>query len=104
VSFKKSRCSWNKLRTSAGAKTIYMPKYGAEVIMPLIFAKAGEVNRIKKIGGKDETKHFLNNLGFVEGGEITVISENAGNLIVNVKDTRVAISKEMANRILVSVN
>ena len=49
--------------------------------MPLVFAKAGEVNKIKKIGGKDDTKHFLNNLGFVEGGEITIISENSGNLI-----------------------
>lgn len=70
-------------------------------MMPLTFAKAGEVNCIKKIGGKDETKRFLNNLGFVEGGEITIVSENAGNLIVNVKNTRVAISKEMANRIVV---
>ncbi len=69
--------------------------------MPLVFAKAGEVNKIKKIGGKDETKNFLNKLGFIEGGEITVITENAGNLIVNVKDTRVAISKEMANRIII---
>jgi ferrous iron transport protein A len=70
-------------------------------MMPLAFAKAGEVNSIKKIGGKDETKRFLNNLGFVEGGEIIIVSENAGNLIVNVKNTRVAISKEMANRIVV---
>ncbi|MHB8065536.1 MAG: FeoA family protein, partial [Ruminiclostridium sp.] len=54
-----------------------------------------------KIGGKDETKRFLNNLGFVEGGEIIIVSENAGNLIVNVKNTRIAISKEMANRIVV---
>ncbi|QNU67055.1 ferrous iron transport protein A [Ruminiclostridium herbifermentans] len=69
--------------------------------MPLVFAKAGEVNKIKKIGGKDETKNFLNKLGFIEGGEIIVITENAGNLIVNVKDTRVAISKEMANRIII---
>jgi ferrous iron transport protein A len=70
-------------------------------MMPLTFAKAGEVNFIKKIGGKDETKRFLNNLGFIEGGEITIVSENAGNLIVNVKNTRVAIGKEMANRIVV---
>jgi ferrous iron transport protein A len=70
-------------------------------MMPLTFAKAGEVNLIKKIGGKDETKRFLNNLGFVEGGEITIVSENAGNLIVNVKNTRIAIGKEMANRIVV---
>ncbi|HKM32883.1 MAG TPA: FeoA family protein [Oscillospiraceae bacterium] len=69
--------------------------------MPLTFAKAGEINSIKRIGGKDETKRFLNSLGFVEGSEITIVSENAGNLIVNVKDTRVAISREMANRIVV---
>lgn len=69
--------------------------------MPLTFAKAGEINSIKRIGGKDETKRFLNSLGFVEGSEITIVSENAGNLIVNVKDTRIAISREMANRIVV---
>ena len=69
--------------------------------MPLSFAKTGEVNSIKKIGGKDETKRFLNTLGFVEGSEISIVSENAGNLIVNVKNTRVAISREMANRIVV---
>jgi ferrous iron transport protein A len=70
-------------------------------MMPLTFAKAGEKNSIKKISGKDEVKRFLNNLGFVEGGEITVVSENAGNLIVNVKEARIAISREMANRIIV---
>ena len=70
-------------------------------MMPLTFAKAGERNSIKKIGGKDDTKRFLNSLGFVEGGEVTIVSENGGNLIVNVKETRVAISREMANRIIV---
>ncbi len=70
-------------------------------MMPLSFAKAGEKNRIKKIGGKDETRRHLNNLGFVEGGEVSIVSENAGNLIVNVKESRIAISKEMANRIVV---
>lgn len=69
--------------------------------MPLTFLKEGEVNSIKKIGGKDEARRFLNNLGFVEGSEISVIAENAGNLIVNIKNTRVAISREMANRIVV---
>jgi len=70
-------------------------------MMPLTFAKAGEKNLIKKIGGRDETKRHLNNLGFVEGGEVSVVSEIAGNLIVNVKESRIAISKEMANRIVV---
>lgn len=70
-------------------------------MMPLTFAKAGKKNLIKKIGGRDETKRHLNNLGFVEGGEVSVVSEIAGNLIVNVKESRIAISKEMANRIVV---
>lgn len=69
--------------------------------MPLTLVKTGEVNAIKKINGKDDTKRFLENLGFTVGGEIVVISEIAGNMIVNIKDTRVAISKEMARRILV---
>lgn len=69
--------------------------------MPLAFATIGQSNVIKKIGGRDKTKKFLENLGFVIGGTVTVISENAGNLIVNVKDTRVAISKEMASKIMV---
>ena len=56
---------------------------------------------IKKIGGKQETKKFLETLGFVVGGTITVISEINGNMIVNVKDSRVAIGKDMANKIMV---
>ena len=69
--------------------------------MPLTMAKAGEINSIKKIGGRDEAKRFLEKLGFVVGGNVVVVSELAGNVIVNIKDTRVAISKEMANRIIV---
>lgn len=69
--------------------------------MPLTMAKAGEVNHIKKIGGKAEIKKFLENLGFVVGSAVTVISEISGNLIVNVKDSRVAISREMASKIIV---
>lgn len=72
--------------------------------MPLSMVKTGEVNIIKKIGGKEETKRFLENLGFVTGGAVTVVSEIGGNMIVNVKDSRVAIGKEMANKILVSCN
>jgi ferrous iron transport protein A len=63
--------------------------------------KPGETNTIKKVGGKEETRKFLENLGFVTGGEVTVVSEIEGNLIVNVKDSRVAIGKDMANRIMV---
>ena len=70
-------------------------------MMPLSMVKPGETNTIKKVGGKEETRKFLENLGFVAGGEVTVVSEIEGNLIVNVKDSRVAIGKDMANRIMV---
>ncbi len=69
--------------------------------MPLSMAGTGEPNIIKRIGGKEETRRFLENLGFVTGGMVTVVSETGGNLIVNVKDSRVAIGKDMANKILV---
>lgn len=69
--------------------------------MPLTMAKAGEMNKIKKVGGKEESRRFLESLGFVTGGEVMVISEISGNVIVNVKDSRVAISREIANKILV---
>ena len=70
-------------------------------IMPLTMATAGSQNTVKKVTGKDEVRRFLESLGFVVGGSVTVISELNGNLIVNVKDTRVAISRSMANRIMV---
>ncbi|MGI5935565.1 MAG: FeoA family protein [Oscillospiraceae bacterium] len=70
-------------------------------MMPLTMAKVGEENLIKKIGGKAETKKFLESLGFIAGSPVTVISEIAGNLIVSVKDSRVAVSREMANKIIV---
>ena len=70
-------------------------------MMPLTMANVGETNVIKKIGGKEETRRFLENLGFVVGGVVTVISEVGGNIIVNVKDSRVAIGRDMANKILV---
>lgn len=69
--------------------------------MPLTMVKTGELNHIKKVGGKEETRRFLENLGFVVGGTVTVISEIGGNLIVNVKESRIAIGKEMANKIIV---
>ena len=69
--------------------------------MPLTMVATGEPNVIKKIGGKEETRRFLENLGFVTGGMVTVVSEIGGNMIVNVKDSRVAIGKDMANKILV---
>ncbi len=70
-------------------------------MMPLTLADTGEENIIKKIGGNPDTKKFLENLGFVVGGTVTVISEIGGNVIVNVKDSRVAVSKEMACKIMV---
>ena len=69
--------------------------------MPLTMAVCGEPNTIKRVGGKEETKKFLENLGFVAGSVVTVVSAASGNLIVNVKDSRVAIGREMANKILV---
>ncbi|MCM1157221.1 MAG: ferrous iron transport protein A [Bacteroidales bacterium] len=69
--------------------------------MPLTMAKEGEANIIKKVGGKEETRKFLENLGFVSGGTVTVISMLDGNVIVNVKDSRVAIGKDMASHIMV---
>lgn len=70
-------------------------------MMPLTFANTGEENIIKKVGGNPETRKFLENLGFVVGGAVTVVSEIGGNVIVNVKESRVAVSKEMANKIMV---
>lgn len=69
--------------------------------MPLTMARTGENNLIKRIGGKEDVRRFLESLGFVVGGNVTVVSENQGNVIVNVKESRVAISREMANKILV---
>ena len=70
-------------------------------MMPLSMAKEGELNVIKKVGVKEETRQFLENIGFVTGGMVTVISQMGGNLIVNVKESRVAIGKDMANKIMV---
>lgn len=70
-------------------------------MLPLTMASQGEPMTIKKIDGKQETKKFLETLGFVVGGTVTVVSEINGNMIVNVKDSRVAIGKDMANKIMV---
>lgn len=69
--------------------------------MPLSFAVIGENNVIKRILGKAEIKKHLANLGFVVGGNVSVVSENQGNMIVSVKGSRVAISSEMANKIFI---
>ncbi len=70
-------------------------------MMPLTMANTGEPLVIRKVGGKAETRQFLENLGFVTGGTVTVVSEIGGNMIVNVKDSRVAINKDMANKIMI---
>lgn len=69
--------------------------------MPLLMAKPGEVNKITAVRGKNEIKRHLENMGFIEGASITVITEFDGNLIVNVKDARVALSKNMASKIYI---
>ncbi len=69
--------------------------------MPLTMARKGEINLIKKIGGKEDTKRFLESLGFVTGGVVTVISEIGGNMIVNIKESRVAINRDMAKKIMI---
>ncbi len=70
-------------------------------MMPLALAEVGEMNTIKKIGGNPEVKKHLENLGFVVGGNVMVINTLGGNVIVNVKEARVAISEEMARRIMI---
>ncbi len=70
-------------------------------MMPLSLAEIGEENIIKRIGGKPEIKKHLENLGFVVGGSVKIISQLGGNVIVNVKETRVAISQEMAQKIMI---
>ena len=70
-------------------------------MMPLTMAGIGEVNTILKIGGNEETRRFLANLGFVTGTEISVVSAIGGNVLVNVKDARVAVNSDMAKHIMI---
>ena len=70
-------------------------------MLPLLLAPVGEANVIKKVSGNPQIKSHLETLGFVPGTEVTVINEIAGNLIVNIKETRIAVSKEMAQKIMV---
>lgn len=69
--------------------------------MPLTMAAIGEVNKILRVGGNEETRRFLENLGFIAGAEITVLSAIGGNVIVNIKDSRIAINADMARHIMV---
>lgn len=70
-------------------------------MMPLSMVNIGEQNKIIKVGGNEETKRLLENLGFVPGSVVTVISQTGGNIIVNVKDSRIAIGRSMAAKIMV---
>ncbi len=70
-------------------------------MMPLTLAAPGERQTILRVGGKQEVRKHLETLGFVAGGDVTIISEIGGNVIVNVKDARIAISREMAQKIMV---
>lgn len=70
-------------------------------MMPLSMAKTGETVTIRKITGKDELRQHLAELGFVVDGTVTVVNEIAGNLILQVKDSRIALDRTMANRIMV---
>ena len=70
-------------------------------MMPLTMAKTGETVTIRKISGKDEVRQHLAELGFVVDSDVTVVSEIAGNLILQVKDSRIVLDKTMANRIMI---
>ena len=70
-------------------------------MMPVVLADIGKENIIKKIGGSPEVRQHLENLGFVVGGTVTIINSLGGNVIVNVKESRVAVSEEMARKIMV---
>lgn len=74
------------------------------IMMPLSMISSGESGVINRISGGDDTKRFLNNLGFVEGGSVRVISKVEGNIIVSIMDSRIAIGKNMANKIMVERN
>ena len=69
--------------------------------MPLTMAKTGETVTIRKITGRDEVRQHLAELGFVVGSDVTVVNEVAGNLILQVKDSRIALDRTMANRVMI---
>ena len=71
------------------------------IMMPLTLAESGEENIVRKVGGSPEVKKHLEDLGFVPGSSVMLITTNGGNVIVNVKESRIAISREMAMKIMV---
>ena len=70
-------------------------------MMPLTMARAGETVTIRKITGRDEVRQHLAELGFVVDSDVTVVNEVAGNLILQVKDSRIALDRTMANRVMI---
>lgn len=70
-------------------------------MMPLSMINEGATGTVTRVGGKEETRRFLENLGFVPGADVTVVSKLGGNMIVNIKDSRIAIGNDMANKIMV---
>lgn len=70
-------------------------------MIPLTFAETGAENMVKKVGGDPETRRFLEELGFVAGSTVTVVNTMSGNVIVSIKDSRIAISEEMAAKIMI---
>ena len=93
--------SGDKLSPISGLEVTNRIAEGGEEMMPLTMAKAGETATIRKISGKDEVRQHLAELGFVVDSAVMVVSEIAGNLIVQVKDSRIALDKTMANRIMI---
>ena len=74
---------------------------GVWIMMPLAYATAGEENTILTVGGRPEVKKHLETLGFVPGGKVTVVSTINGNLIVNVKDSRIALDRSLAGKVMI---
>jgi len=72
-----------------------------EIVMPLTMLNTGEEISIKKVGGREDTRQFLAKLGFVPGSYVSVVNKISGNVIVNIKESRVAVSREMAEKIMV---
>lgn len=70
-------------------------------MMPLTMVRPGETNTIKKISGRDNVRHHLENLGFIVGEHVTVVSKISGDVILQIKDSRIALNREMAQRIIV---
>lgn len=70
--------------------------------MPLSMVNQGEPHTVSRVGGKEETRRFLESLGFVNGSTVTVVSSANGNLIVHVKESRIAIGRDMANKVMVN--